>query len=217
MIKLQNTRVEGWEAALRGMRNPLNSWDKSDTRWLHNGCEDVCPVEDVPFILGDKDEALMRKLVKAGSDHRKFIRMITVTLDITAPWYWWKEFDTYKIGTVADSCSTMHTIADKPFTRSDFSHEHLVSMNLLDFTIENLNYWRDKFNVSQRKDKEAWWNMIQQVPSSYNQKRTVLLNYEVLRNIYHARRNHKLDEWREFCEWIENLPCYFLITDREVA
>ena len=212
----------------------MNSWEQSDTRWLQNGCEDVCPIEDVPFILGDKDEALMRKLVKAGSDHRKFLRFINVTLDITAPLYWWKEFKTYKVGRKfaddepdviapllletdvdTNSCSTMHKIHSKPFERADFSHDHLTPYNYdwLDQTIERLNYERDKFNTSQHKDKEAWWQMIQMLPSSYNQRRTAQLNYEVLRNIYRGRHVHKLDEWRDFCEWIENLPLGWLITE----
>lgn len=220
MISIENTKVEGWEAAIRGMRNPMNSWEQSDTRWLLNGCEDVCPIDDVPFLLGDKDEELMRKLVLAGSDHRKFLRFIVVTTDITAPLYWFKQLDTYKVGTVANSCSTMHKIHSKPFERADFSHDHLTPYNYdwLDQTIERLNYERDKFNVSQHKDKEAWWQMIQMLPSSYNQRRTVQLNYEVLRNIYQGRHVHKLDEWREFCGvWIENLPLSWLITERRAA
>lgn len=212
MLKAERIKTYGWGDAIRGMRNPMNSWNKSDS--IHgeyhgkdeNG-NDILTVYDTPQV-GPNDLALMKKLVKAGTDHRKFLRMITVYMDITAPLYWWKEYDTYKVGTVANSCSTMHRIAYKPFERSDFSHEHLVSYNLLDATIETLNYWRDKFNTSQGKDKTAWWNMIQQLPSSYNQKRTVMLNYEVLRNIYHARKNHKLDEWHTLCAAIEQLP-YF--------
>ena len=220
MIMLENTVIEGWKAALRGMRNPMNSWEQSDTEWVVDGCgENGCPIEDVPFILGDKDEDLMRRLVRAGSDHRKFLRFITVSLDITAPLYWWKEYDTYKVGTVANSCSTMHKIHAKPFERADFSHDYLAAYNFdwLDQTIERLNYERDKFNVSEHKDKDAWWQMIQMLPSSYNQRRTVLLNYEVLRNIYRARKNHKLTEWREFCAWIENLPHAWLITEGVAA
>lgn len=220
MIKFQRKEVYGWEAALRGMRNPMNSWEQSDTQWLHGGCDgDSCPIEDMPCILGDGDEALMRKLVRAGTDHRKFLRMIVATVDITAPLYWWKEYDTYKVGTVANSCSTMHKIHDKPFERSDFSYDQLEIYNFdwLDQTIERLNYERDKFNVSQHKDKTAWWQMIQMLPSSYNQKRTVLLNYEVLRNIYHARRNHKLTEWRDFCTWVKRLPASWLITEEVAA
>ena len=198
MLKTDKIQTFGWGEAIRGMRNPMNSWDKSDTAYAPG----FSPV------VGDNDLALMKKLVKAGTDHRKFLRMIAVYMDITAPLYWWKEYDTYKVGTVANSCSTMHKIADKPFERKDFSYEHLVSYDLLDATIETLNYWRDKFNVSEGKDKTAWWNMIQQLPTSYNQKRTVMLNYEVLRNIYHARKNHKLDEWHILCRAIEQLP-YF--------
>ena len=198
MLKAEKIQTFGWGEAIRGMRNPMNSWGKSDTAYAPG----FSPV------VGNNDLALMKKLVKAGTDHRKFLWMITVYMDITAPLYWWKEYDTYKVGTVANSCSTMHKIAYKPFERSDFSHEHLVSYNLLDATIETLNYWRDKFNVSEGKDKTAWWNMIQQLPTSYNQKRTVMLNYEVLRNIYHARKNHRLDEWHELCRVIEQLP-YF--------
>lgn len=199
MLKAEKIRTYGWGDAIRGMRNPMNSWDKMDS---------VTYAFDGKVEIGNNDLALMKKLVKAGTDHRKFLRMITVYMDITAPLYWWKEYDTYKVGTVANSCSTMHKIAYKPFERKDFSHEHLVSYNLLDATIETLNYWRDKFNVSEGKDKTAWWNMIQQLPTSYNQKRTVMLNYEVLRNIYHARKNHKLDEWKGLCAMIELLP-YF--------
>lgn len=168
MLKAERIQTFGWGEAIRGMRNPMNSWGKSDTAYAPG----FSPV------VGNNDLALMKKLVKAGTDHRKFLRMIVVYMDITAPLYWWKEYDTYKVGTVANSCSTMHKISDKPFERSDFSHEHLVSYNLLDATIEALNYWRDKFNVSECKDKTAWWNMIQQLPTSYNQKRTVMLNYE---------------------------------------
>lgn len=240
MIRLENTMVQGWEAALRGMRNPMNSWAQSDTKWPQDGgcTEDGCPIEDVGFILGDKDEDLMRRLVRAGSDHRKFLRFITVSLDITAPLYWWKEFKTYRVGrkfaeyepdlidpewmetdVETDSCSTMHKIHAKPFERADFSHDHLAAYNFdwLDQTIERLNYERDKFNVSEHKDKDAWWQMIQMLPSSYNQRRTVLLNYEVLRNIYRARKNHKLTEWHDFCAWIENLPLAWLITEGVAA
>jgi len=215
VLKAEKIVTYGWKDAIRGMRNPMNSWDKTDSIWC-TVPDDHCSVcEDRHtdkcqdgVILGNNDLALMTKLVKAGTDHRKFLRMITVYMDITAPLYWWKEYDTYKVGTVANSCSTMHKIAYKPFERKDFSHEHLVSYNLFDATIETLNYWRDKFNTSQGKDKTAWWNMIQQLPTSYNQKRTVMLNYEVLRNIYHARKNHRLDEWHELCRVIEQLP-YF--------
>nr|DAF99043.1 MAG TPA: hypothetical protein [Siphoviridae sp. ctDmR33] len=197
MIKLENTEVYGWEAAIRGMRNPMNSWDKSDT--LFDG--------DM-FCMGDNDLNLMKRLAKAGSDHRKFLRMITVTVDVTAPLYWWKEFDTYKVGTVTNSCSTMHKIHAKEFTLDDFSHEHLYSSTM--FTLKNmvykLNFWREKYLDT--KNKDDWWQLIQLLPSSYNQRRTCCLNYEVLANIYFARRNHKLDEWHAFCDWILSLP-YF--------
>ena len=200
MIKIENTDVFGFEAAIRGMRNPMNSWDKSDS---------VLKVpEDCEIIIGDNDLKLMKNLAKAGSDHRKFLRMITVTVDITAPLYWWKEFDTYKVGTVTNSCSTMHKIHAKEFTLDDFSHEHLYSSTM--FTLKNmvykLNFWREKYLDT--KNKDDWWQLIQLLPSSYNQRRTCCLNYEVLANIYFARRNHKLDEWRAFCDWILSLP-YF--------
>lgn len=200
MIKIENTDVFGFEAAIRGMRNPMNSWDKSDS---------VLKVpEDCEIIIGDNDLKLMKNLAKAGSDHRKFLRMITVTVDITAPLYWWKEFDTYKVGTVTNSCSTMHKIHAKEFTLDDFSHEHLYSSTM--FTLKNmvykLNFWREKYLDT--KNKDDWWQLIQLLPSSYNQRRTCCLNYEVLANIYFARRNHKLDEWHVFCDWILYLP-YF--------
>ena len=215
MLKAEKIITYGWKDAIRGMRNPMNSWAKTDSIWCSIPDERCSVCEDRHtdkcqdgVILGNNDLALMTKLVKAGTDHRKFLRMIVVYMDITAPLYWWKEYDTYKVGTVANSCSTMHKIADKPFERSDFSHDHLISYQLFDLTIETLNYWRGIYCVSQGKDKNAWWQMIQQLPSSYNQKRTVMLNYEVLRNIYHARKNHKLDEWHVLCEAIEQLP-YF--------
>lgn len=247
MIKIEKVEVSGAEAAIRGMRNSFNSWDKSDTEL---GCEnDTC--KDCSFkpeycgitpgwVFGDNDLTLMKKLshgggcVKVGS-HAKYRRFIIVTLDITAPLYWWKEFDTYKVGTVANSCSTMHTIAAKEFEPSDFSCEHLFTRSVddgttvLDITDKQLfavdvdgnkclytsygflsmicgylNYWRDLY--LETKDKKYWWQMIQLLPSSYNQKRTVQLNYEVLNAIYYDRRMHKLDEWREFCKWIESLP-----------
>lgn len=212
MIKIEHTTVEGWEASIRGLRNPLNSWDKIDSRWDAFGEADG-------FSIGDNDLALMKKLVKAGSDHRKFMRFITVSLDITAPLYWWKEFDTYKIGSVANSCSTMHTIHKKKFELDDFSHEHLYSrfgesyeaMDCLVTIIRTLNHYRDLY--LETKEKTWWWQMIQLLPTSYNQKRTVLLNYEVLRNMYHSRKAHKLDEWRDFCKWIETLPYHELITE----
>ena len=197
MIELNEIYTDGWATAIRGMRNPLNSWDKSDSGFNRETGE---------YIVGDNDLTLMKKLVKAGSDHRKFMRMINVSLDITAPLYWWKEFDTYKVGTVANSCSTMHTIHKKEFSLDDFSHEHLLtgSMFQLHRTVDLLNEARELY--LETKDKVYWYQMIQLLPSSYNQKRTVQLNYEVLANMYHSRKSHKLDEWREFCKWIESLP-----------
>ena len=214
MIKIEKTDVYGWETAIRGMRNPMNSWDKSDTIF-----ESKCSCDDVgcgqTCFVGDNDLSLMKKLVKAGSDHRKFMRFITVSADITAPLYWWKEYDTYKIGTVANSCSTMHKIHAKEFTLDDFSLEHCVNeplvMSIFDYTLCMLNEAREKY--VETKDKDFWWHIIQLLPSSYNQKRTVLLNYEVLRNMYHSRKAHKLDEWRDFCKWIETLPYHKLITE----
>lgn len=227
MIRIENTGVYGFEAAIRGMRNPMNSWNQSDSHVC--ACADGffdCPMvlnDDEPakecdpdkynFCVGEKDFCLMKKLAVAGPDHGKFLRMITVTADITAPLYWYKEYDTYKIGTVANSCSTMHKIADKAFTLDDFSHEYLneKSLYMLNDTIQYLNAVREAF--IETKDKHYWWQMIQLLPSSYNQRRTVQLNYAVLKNIFHARRNHKLDEWILFCGWIERLPYSELITD----
>lgn len=284
MIKFENTEVVGWEAAIRGMRNPMNSWEKSDSGYCNElvalnreGC-DICPIKDYdpatcyeknPYIIGPNDLDLMKRLRDAGTDHRKFMRMITVYVDITAPLYWWKEFDTYKVGTVANSCSTMHKIAAKEFTLEDFSYDHLedligdddldesllidVSCNrdgtnlysptgILTIGIKALNRYRDRY--LETKDKKYWWQMIQLLPSSYNQKRTVMMNYEALANIYKSRRNHKLDEWAEhdginsplgkitkktetergitlegvryfgFCDWIETLPYSELITGK---
>lgn len=205
MIKIESVDVYGWEAAIRGMRNPLNSWSKSDSvfnaGFSSNG-----------FIAGDDDLSLMKRLVKAGTDHSKFMRMINITIDVTAPLYWWKEADTYKVGTVRNSCSTMHTITDKKFTLDDFSHEHLTSGTKMCFEriIENLNYARQIY--LETKDKLWWRQIIQLLPSSYNQRATLQLNYAVLRNIYHSRKTHKLDEWRDFCAWIETLPYSELIT-----
>ena len=197
MIKIEMVAIDGWKAAIRGMRNPMNSWNKSDS-----------VIDDIGLVeIGQKDFELMHSLILAGTDHRKFLRMINVTCDITAPLYWWKEFDTYKVGTVSNSCSTMHKITAKEFVLDDFSHEHLGSNGeiVLQDIIDNLNYYRNKF--IQTKDKFFWWNIIQLLPSSYNQKRTVQMNYEVLNNIYHSRRNHKLDEWRiGFCDFIKSLP-----------
>ena len=206
MIKIEHTDVVGWEHAIRGMRNPMNSWDKSDSRRNKDG-----------YKLGENDKMLMTQLCHAGSDHRKFMRMIVVYCDITAPLYWWKEFDTYKVGTVANSCSTMHKLTAKKFRIDDFSHEYLnaVGDTMLKAIVQELNAFREAY-LDERTTPEfkhlVWHAMIQLLPSSYNQKRTVMLNYEVLRNIYHARREHKLDEWRELCRWIEGLPHSELIT-----
>ena len=206
MIKIENTDVFGWESAIRGMRNPLNSWDKSDSHWDLRSDK----VEPVWFyFIGENDLKLMKNLSKAGNDHAKYLRMIDVTCDITAPLYWWKEFDTYKVGTVANSCSTMHTIHKKEFEWGDFSFEHLLPDEATEFMkhlISGLNFYRLKY--IETKDKVYWWQIIQLLPSSYNQKRTVQLNYQVLKNMYFSRRHHKLDEWREFCTWCETLP-YF--------
>ena len=228
MIKIENTEIVGWEAAIRGMRNPLNSWEKSDSKWYSIGIPTSNPAAindkylSQKYCIGDNDYDLMTRLRNAGTDHRKFMRMITVYVDITAPLYWWKEFDTYKVGTVANSCSTMHKIHAKEFTLEDFSCEHLFdtpesefndSMDVLKEVIDILNLYRDHF-VKNPHRKDYWWQLIQLLPSSYNQRRTVMLNYEVLANIYKSRRNHKLDEWHVFCEWIENLPYAELITDK---
>ena len=209
MIKITNAEVFGWDAAIRGMRNPMNSWDKSDSKHWH---ETIVGHEVERRVVGNADLTLMKKLVKAGSDHAKFMRMINVTMDVTAPLYWWSEYDTYKVGTVANSCSTMHTIANREFTLGDFSTEHLddVSLDTFNYIIAQLEY--DRRLYIKTKDKKYWWDMIQLLPSSYNQKRTVQLNYAVLRNMYHARRNHKLDEWHDFCSWVETLPYAELIT-----
>ena len=250
MLKIENFEVLGWEHAIRGMRNPMNSWEKSDSIFVEDGeYHDICgnsgpyngTVTDTEtfFEMGEKDYALMKNLRNAGTDHRKFMRMITVYLDITAPLYWWKEFDTYKVGTVANSCSTMHKIAAKEFTLEDFSCEHLIDEDdsdliigdvvphtTLECVITALNFYRNKFLEAQKKHmkeeskraslvKKYWWQMIQLLPTSYNQKRTVMLNYEVLANIYKSRRNHKLDEWHTLCDWIEELPYSELITGKE--
>lgn len=245
MIKIENTEVYGWEAAIRGMRNPLNSWEKSDSTYCkgRSAVCDTCPIKPdddyAPcyfageekgklYVVGANDLNLMKKLVSAGSDHSKFTRMINVTCDITAPRYWWTEFDTYKVGTVRDSCSTMHKIADKEFTLDDFSHEHLEDLDInlfkiqespcmynfqyqLNETIHTLNLARKLY--LQTKEKRFWWQIIQLLPQSYNQRATVQLNYQVLRNMYHARKSHKLDEWVDFCRWVEeSLPYSELIT-----
>lgn len=267
MLKIENAEVVGWEHAIRGMRNPMNSWEKSDSDYRPvlcarcNNCQayqnedwDECNKCEVyiltenhkGFMIGPNDQKLMTQLAKAGTDHRKFMRMITVYLDITAPLYWWKEFDTYKVGTVANSCSTMHKIHEKEFTLEDFSCEHLFGeddmlkwdertdiakdhalaavnvdgewcyfspLGYIQMTCNMLNRFRQLY--LETKDKKYWWQMIQLLPSSYNQKRTVMLNYEVLANIYKSRRNHKLDEWHTLCDWIERLPYSELITGEE--
>lgn len=262
MIKLENKEVMGWEAAIRGMRNPKNSWEKSDSGWdahippleLRNQVDwkrwaehykAVQYSDEYTYDIGPNDRDLMARLRNAGTDHRKFMRMITVYVDITAPLYWWKEFDTYKVGTVANSCSTMHKIADKEFTLEDFSCEHLFDVKdmissdqhnensinkdialaavnvdgndcyftpkgFIQMTCNILNRYRNRF--LETKDKRYWWQMIQLLPSSYNQRRTVMLNYEVLANMYKSRKNHKLDEWHVLCDWIESLPYGQLIT-----
>lgn len=243
MIKIENVEVMGWEHAIRGMRNPMNSWEKSDSGICKGGddgigCENCANYDscehtyDHSWQLGKADHDLMMRLADA-----RYRRMITVNLDITAPLYWWKEFDTYKVGTVVNSCSTMHKIADKEFMLEDFGHEHLIDydlyscdevdgpvidgaphvgcggVQLLNLTINVLNYYRNKY--LETKDKKYWWQMIQLLPSSYNQKRTVMLNYEVLANIHKSRRNHKLNEWHTFCDWIEELPYSEIITGYE--
>ena len=244
MIRFEHTDVVGWEHAIRGMRNPMNSWDKSDSKYgCKNSFGDTKYCDEEPFcpnwyecygahaalIIGKNDHDLMKRLVNAGSDHRKFMRMIVVYVDITAPLYWWKEFDTYKVGTVANSCSTMHKIHDKEFKLDDFSYEQLIGsnaktdevvfwnmdcftpMDLLELTVDVLNRYRKLYN--QTGDKRYWEQMIHLLPTNYEQKRTVMLNYEALRNMYHARKAHKLDEWREgFCKWVEGLPYSELIT-----
>lgn len=239
MLKIEKTEVVGWEAAIRGMRNPMNSWDQSDSGHCHKDLARDCVTcvhRDTGysactaghFDVGPKDCDLMTRLRTAGTDHRKFMRMIEVYVDITAPLYWWKEFDTYKVGTVANSCSTMHKISAKEFTLEDFSCEHLFHHvndteiwlnidfpNVLDNVIFYLNKARELYLKT--KDKKYWWQMIQLLPSSYNQKRTIMLNYEVLANMYKSRKNHKLDEWYTFCDWIEGLPYSELITGERNA
>lgn len=242
MIKLENVVLaspEQMEFIIEGMRNPMNSWEKKDSR---EGCEQglcwkTCNFSphwcgSTPrYVLGENDRSLMQRLSNAGTEHRKYMRMMPVYVRITAPLYWWKEFDTYKVGTVANSCSTMHKIAEKEFTMEDFSMEHICirqSMDVLKNTIDALNVFRDVYlnggnlryengNIKcfGKKDKEIWWQMIQLLPSSYNQTRNVMLNYEVLANIYRQRKKHKLDEWREVCKWIESLPYSELITGED--
>ena len=229
MLKIENWEVLGWEHAIRGMRNPMNSWEKSDSGYCQRDLLRDCttcvhkstnyPVCYSGFDIGPNDYTLMMNLRNAGTDHRKFMRMITVYLDITAPLYFWKEFDTYKVGTVANSCSTMHKIHAKEFTLEDFSCEHLLptAKKSLESTIDILNDYRDRYNVDTDPivKKDYWWQMIQLLPTSYNQKRTVMLNYEVLANIYKSRKNHRLDEWHTFCDWISELPYSELITGEE--
>ena len=226
MLKIENTEVIGWEHAIRGMRNPKNSWSNSDSlpcavldelssknqSYRCAGCKNEFVGRPNCIVLGENDLKLMTTLRNAGTDHRKFMRMITVYLDITAPLYWWKEFDTYKVGTVANSCSTMHKIAAKEFTLDDFSCEHLgpPAISNLKSTIKCMNDYREEFLKD--SEKHNWWQMIQLLPTSYNQKRTVMLNYEVLANIYKSRKNHKLDEWHTFCDWLKSLPYSELIT-----
>ena len=263
MLKIEETEVVGWKAAIRGMRNPMNSWEQSDSDYrpiLCKRCDNCmsyqlekwddceqCEVEQQTkahdgFMIGPNDHDLMMRLRNAGTDHRKFMRMIIVYVDITAPLYWWKEYDTYKVGTVANSCSTMHKIAAKKFTLEDFSYEHLnckpyhrhwiesatvdediasphkvwmTPLDILRCTIEMLNAYRESY--LETKDKQDFLQMIQLLPSSYNQKRTIMLNYEVLANIYKSRLHHKLDEWHTFCDWIEGLPYSELITGERNA
>ena len=228
MLKIENVEVMGWKHAIRGMRNPKNSWDKSDSECLFHALpnysyDDPKAEEYTRYLddynlnlkLGPNDVKLMMTLRNAGTDHRKFMRMITVYLDITAPLYWWKEFDTYKVGTVANSCSTMHKIHAKEFALDDFSCEKLYDpLGDLRPTVDRLNVYRERY--LETKDKNDWWQMIQLLPTSYNQKRTVMLNYEVLANIYKSRKDHKLDEWHTFCDWIKSLPYSELITGQSI-
>ena len=235
MLKIENVEVMGWEQAIRGMRNPMNSWEKSDSDYrpiLCKRCDNCmsyqlghwedcekCEVWKIAsshkgFMVGPNDHDLMTRLRNAGTDHRKFMRMITVYLDITAPLYWWKEFDTYRVGVEKNSCSTMHKIHAKEFTLEDFSCEKLYDpLGDLRPIVDRLNVYRERY--LETKDKNDWWQMIQLLPSSYNQKRTVMLNYEVLANIYKSRRHHRLDEWHTLCDWISELPYSELITGEE--
>lgn len=220
MLKIEKTVLpspEQWEIIIEGMRNPMNSWDLSDSYKTRIEDQETKETSDFEFFLGDVDHDLMMRLAKGGSVHAKYRRMITVYLTINAPLYWWKEFDTYKVGTAVNSCSTMHKIHSKKFELQDFSCEHLVNAENYFMALQNLNYTIDTLNTArchylQTRDKIFWWQMIQLLPSSYNQKRTVMLNYEVLCNIYHSRKNHKLDEWHIFCDWIRELPYSELIT-----
>lgn len=241
MLKITNVELHGWEPGIRGMRNPKNSWKKSDSEFVttdgdhHDICGNFGPwhgsYDWEEAVIGENDLNLMTTLRDAGTDHRKFMRMIVIYMDVTAPLYWWKEYDTYKVGTVANSCSTMHKIAEKEFKDDDFSVEHIFDAESegvefpiiygeehspiwsFHMTLKILNFYREKY--LETKDKKYWWQMIQLLPSSYNQRRTVMLNYEVLANIYKSRRNHKLDEWHTFCDLIESLPYSELITGRE--
>lgn len=226
MLKIEKTVLpspDQWEIIIEGMRNPMNSWNKSDSYKTHIEDHETLECADFEFFLGENDHQLMTSLANGGAVHAKYRRMIPVFLTINAPLYWWKEFDTYKVGTVANSCSTMHKIQAKEFTMDDFSHEHLITNaqtyngyipnRILWAVIDTLNEFRKLF--LETKSKLYWWQMIQLLPTSYNQKRTVMLNYEVLVNIYHSRKNHKLDEWHTFCDWIRQLPYSELITGGE--
>lgn len=229
MIRIENEEIVGWEHAVRGMRNPMNSWEKSDSlkcdelgcAYCQNDCIENDFINwrylDMDYCIGEDDLDLAKRLVKAGTDHSKFMRMLVVYCDITAPMYWWKEFDTYKVGTVRNSCSTMHKIHSKQIEIDDFSVEHLSdeSLDYLENSIDYLNEYREKFVKD--KNKSDWWQIIQLLPSSYNQKSTVMLNYQVLKNMYHSRKDHKLTEWRDFCKWIEELPYSELITGNELG
>lgn len=219
MLKIENTEVHGWDAAIRGMRNPMNSWDRSDSYWTYIEDAETHHRAKFEFFMGENDLNLMKNLAQAGDDHGKVLRYIDVTMDVDAPLYWWKEADTYRVAVAPhptdveyNSCSTMHKIHAKDFELDDFSHEHMreMSMNVLKDTIRVLNIYRRKYLDT--KDKIYWWQLIQDLPSTYNQRRTMKLNYAVLRNIYHARRHHKLDEWHVFCDWIESLPYSEVIT-----
>ena len=206
MLKIENVEIHGWDAAIRGMRNPKNSWHRSDSYWTYIEDHETHERAKYEFFLGDLDLALARRLAKAGTDHGKFLRYIVVTFDLTSSLYFYKEFDTYKVGPVSDSCSTMHTITDRDLEMDDFSFEHLKpeNMPLMAQLVQRLNIERIAFKETD--DKSHWWQIIQLLPSSFNQRRTIQLNYAVLRAMYHARRHHKLDEWHTFCDWVETLP-----------
>ena len=215
MLSIEKTVLpspEQWGIIIEGMRNPMNSWEKSDSHKTHIEDDETMETADFEFFMGEADLGLMKRLAKGGAVHAKYRRMILVFVTINAPLYWWKEFDTYKVGTVANSCSTMHKIHVKEFTVDDFSHNHLgeFERGVLQYIIDAMNWARNRF--LETKNKDFWWQMIQLLPSSYNQKRTVMLNYEVLVNIYYSRNNHKLDEWHVFCDWIRGLPYSELIT-----